>query len=150
MNRYFIYILVIFYALSFVSCAKSPFEDNSNLKISADDPKAPPSYFSVISKLDSLGYKNETIPSQLYSSLPEDYDMVSYYSDGIRPIVVVGYDSMNPSLQRAMDDCNLRFAVAKNKDGSIQFITCESSGNTCNILPDGNGGLTIIICTTNR
>lgn len=149
MYRNYIFILIL-NALLLASCDKNTLGNNDNLKVVTDIPKSPPYFFSVISKLDSLGYTKEEIPSHLYSSLPENYDLASYYSDGYNPYLVVGYDNMNPYLQKAMEDCNLRYAVATNKDGSIQFITCESSGNTCSIIADGNGDVTIIICTTNR
>ncbi|MBQ6157223.1 MAG: hypothetical protein IJK22_11560 [Bacteroidales bacterium] len=146
MKRFF--PLYCFAVLTIAACVSSCIDCyDTKSHIQTDNPNSGfPEYCTVVSQLDSLGYEEQIISDELYSYLPERYDLVSYYSNEDKSFLVVGYDWRNPYLAHAADECDLKYYTYPDCNGSVLYIVCESSGNACRVVLDDQGGVSIIIC----
>lgn len=149
-------ILLFLLIISFVSCNKDLDEINSvnqqNDVVTKELCTDILDFNDVTMSLARSGLVNENIDDEIRDLLPNSYDTASLFVNynEIEKFLIVGFDSENEYLHQAQADCDRVFTIRTERDGTVIFVRCEGSGNTCRVEEAENAGIVIVICSLSR
>lgn len=149
-------LLLLLLAGVFVSCNKDLDRINSVNKPDTIKTKTLRTdildFNDVTIRLARAGFINERIGDEFQDLLPCSCDTASLFVNynEIEKFLIVGFDSENEYLHQAQADCDRVFTIRTERDGTVIFVRCEGSGNTCRVEEAENAGIVIVICSLSR